>query len=61
MFISAQSIHLFHAITEEFVSEMVCRTIVSKEQEIRMKRTMPVWKYEAKKVCSILYFASASV
>ncbi|KAF9475540.1 hypothetical protein BDN70DRAFT_883595 [Pholiota conissans] len=44
--ISGHTIRLFVDITREFVAEVVRRTVIAKEQEIRLKRTMKVWKYE---------------
>lgn len=48
--ISARTIQLFGDVTRDFLSEIIRRTVVTKEQEIRMKRMMPVWKYERDEV-----------
>ncbi|KJA19907.1 hypothetical protein HYPSUDRAFT_842557 [Hypholoma sublateritium FD-334 SS-4] len=48
--ISARTIQLFSDVTREFLSEIIRRAVVTKEQEIRMKRMMPVWKYERDEV-----------
>ncbi|KDR75884.1 hypothetical protein GALMADRAFT_248628 [Galerina marginata CBS 339.88] len=44
--ISADTIQLLVSITTEFVSEVVRRSIITKEQEIRQKRGLKVWKYD---------------
>ncbi|KAH9485386.1 hypothetical protein JR316_0002294 [Psilocybe cubensis] len=44
--ISTQSIQLMVNITKEFVSELIRHAIITKEQEIRMKRSLRVWKYD---------------
>lgn len=48
--ISAHTIQLFADITKEFVSEVMRRAVITKEQEVRLKRTMKVWKYERDEV-----------
>lgn len=49
--ISADTIQLIVAIIKEFVSEVVRGSLISKEQEIRLKSTLKVWKYNQNEVC----------
>ena len=49
--ISADTIQLLVAIVTEFTSQVVRGTLISKEQEIRLKGTLKVWKYDQKEVC----------
>ncbi|KAF8973260.1 hypothetical protein BDZ97DRAFT_1722449 [Flammula alnicola] len=44
--ISADTVQLLVSITTEFVSEIVRRAVITKEQEIRLKGNMKVWKYD---------------
>jgi hypothetical protein len=44
--ISTDTLHLLSTILVEFVSELIRRAIVSKEQEIRLKQSLPIWKYD---------------
>lgn len=44
--ISADTVHLLSAIVVEFVSELIRRAIITKEQEIRLKQSLPIWKYD---------------
>ncbi|CAA7257484.1 unnamed protein product [Cyclocybe aegerita] len=41
-----RNIQLLGAITKDFVSEVIRRTIITKEQEIRLKGTLKVWCYD---------------
>ena len=49
--ISADTIQLVVAIVKEFISEVVRGSLISKEQEIRLKGTLKVWKYNQNEVC----------
>lgn len=49
--ISADTIQLIVAIIKEFISEVVCGSLISKEQEIRLKGTLKAWKYNQNEVC----------
>ena len=49
--ISADTIQLIVDILKEFVSEVVRGSLISKEQEIRLKSTLKVWKYNQHEVC----------
>ncbi|KAF8906524.1 hypothetical protein CPB84DRAFT_395944 [Gymnopilus junonius] len=44
--ISADTISFLVTIITEFVSEAIRRVIITKEQEIRLKRELKVWKYD---------------
>jgi hypothetical protein len=48
--ISADTIQLLFAILKEFISEVVRGSLISKEQEIRTKGTLKVWKYNQNEV-----------
>jgi len=50
--ISAGCIQLLQEITGEFVSDIVRRAITMKEQEIRLKGTLKVWKYDPEEISS---------
>lgn len=52
--ISADAIRFLGTVTTEFVSEIIRRVIITKEQEIRLKRELKVWKYDPDEV--LLYF-----
>jgi len=41
---------------KEFVSEIVRHAIVLKEQEIRLKAKLKVWKYDPEEVKLLFYF-----
>jgi hypothetical protein len=49
--ISADTIQFLVAILKEFISEVVRGSLISKEQEIRLKGTLKVWKYNQNEVC----------
>ena len=49
--ISADTIQLIVAILKEFVSEVIRGSLISKEQEVRLKGTLKVWKYNQNEVC----------
>ena len=49
--ISADTIQLVVAILKEFISEVVRGSLISKEQEIRLKGTLKVWKHNQNEVC----------
>jgi len=44
--ISADTIHLLVAILTKFISDVVRSSLISKEQEIRLKGALKVWKYD---------------
>ena len=48
--ISADTIQLIVAILKEFISEVVRGSLISKEQELRLKGTLKVWKYNQNEV-----------
>lgn len=48
--ISADSIRILINITTEFVSEVIHRAIITKEQEIRLKQSIKVWRYDRDEV-----------
>ena len=54
--ISADTIQLVVAIVKEFISEVVRSSLISKEQEIRSKGTLKVWKYNQNEVCIFVLF-----
>ena len=54
--ISADTIQLMVAILKEFISEVVRGSLISKEQEIRLKGTLKVWKYNQNEVCIAIKF-----
>ena len=49
--ISGNTIQLLVVILKEFVSEVVCASLISKEQEVSLKGASKVWKYDHKEVC----------
>lgn len=49
--ISADTIQLIVAILKEFISDVVRGSLISKEQEIRLKGTLKVWRYNQNEVC----------
>ena len=49
--ISADTIQLIVAILKEFISEVVRGSLISKEQELRLKGALKVWKYNQNEVC----------
>ena len=54
--ISVCCVPLLKEIVKEFVSEIVRHAIVLKEQEIRLKAKLKVWKYDPEEVKSLFYF-----
>ncbi|PPQ67300.1 hypothetical protein CVT25_005884 [Psilocybe cyanescens] len=50
--ISAQTIQLMFRITKEFVYKIIRHAIITKEQEIRLKRSLRVWKYDRDEITS---------
>lgn len=48
--ISADTIQLLVAIVKEFISEVVRGSLISKEQELRLKGALKVWKYDQEEV-----------
>ncbi len=48
--ISADSVQFLREIVKEFVSAIIQRAIVMKEQEIRLKGKLKVWKYHSEEV-----------
>ncbi|KAF9566755.1 hypothetical protein CPC08DRAFT_703723 [Agrocybe pediades] len=44
--VSTHTMLLASGILKEFVSEIVRRVIITKEQEIRLKRSLKIWKYD---------------
>jgi hypothetical protein len=57
-YISADTIRLIFAILKEFVSEVVRGSLISKEQEIRLKSTLKVWTYNKNEVCIAIQICS---
>ena len=47
---SADTVQLIVAILKEFVSEVVRGSLISKEQEVRLKSTLKVWRHDQNKV-----------
>ncbi|KAF8804677.1 hypothetical protein BYT27DRAFT_7143352 [Phlegmacium glaucopus] len=48
--ITADTIHLLVAILREFISNVVRGLLISKEQEIRLKGALKVWKYDQEEI-----------
>lgn len=52
--ISVSCVPLLKEVVKEFVSEIVRRAIILKEQEIRLKAKLKVWKYDPEEVKFLL-------